>query len=750
MPYNQKYFFEFDTLKTANKATKYYRVVFSKLEDIAYTYDLIELQAANSPFVLTYRSPEDNAFSPIKTSSAEINILYPYDPAAGTPEPDEFLNNTTDTLWLVQLYEMTFNGTVSTLKWQGFLINDVQYEWQDAYYYRLVATDNLAVLKDVKYSDSTEFKCPDYIPLEGVSVKDFLIELVNNTGNTLNYKFAWELYNDTDPITLDILYTSKYIGIDWKTYQPKNIYPILEDLLKTLGCIIYQDNNDATWTILNVAEIGTRTDNEVPYTEYDSTGTLVTTGVIELNSSINTGATDLVWRDKNQIVSFLKPVGNYELAVEYIGKNLLRNYSFQEDDALPDGWQTFGTFANTVETDGQTDFGIAYDTNYLDITASESNLASIDTSNYFYQNIDLENTLVTTSTKNRANNFFSVFVEFKSYCNFSNISSTGEGYNFQVWKDDPVRGVVFYDTTEFSSNRDNGGNWMYGTGADLSRIAVFADGENPYQKVSLLTRGVGLNNLPLTLRLVFLKFRYDFNFSSSGNYKIDETRMCIIPLKYYNTNKFKYIASFNSKFNTVKRQSVFTGGFKGYDWYAVEGALGLKDINDKLYCNNLWDRHWEIHDESSFNYLDAIIGKSIISFYRNISRKFTGNIWGEEISYPKYFEIDSAINKNAPIEIANAFEARVLADIGEVENVLCGTNYLTEYYEVQAKFLMVEATFDYQQSTTNVNLHEDLTSTTETGFTAGFGGFEQSGGVFPQQIGSTTTNFEQDPTDAGG
>jgi hypothetical protein len=747
MPYNQKYFFEFDTLKTANKVTKYYRVVFSKLEDIAYTYDLIELQAANSPFVLTYRSPEDNAFSPIKTSSAEINILYPYDPATGTPEPDEFLNNTTDTLWLVQLYELTSNGAVSALKWQGYLINDVQYEWQDAYYYRLVATDNLAVLKDVKYSDDTEFKCPDYLPLEGVSVKDFIIELVNKTGNTLNYKFAWELYNDSNPITLDILFTSKYIGIDWKTYQPKNIYPVLEDILRTLGCIIYQDNNDATWTILNVAEIGTRTDNEVPYTEYDSTGTFVTTGVIELNSSINKGENDLVWRDKNQIVSFLKPIGSYELAIEYIGKNLLQNYSFQEDDVLPDGWQTFGTFPTTIETDGNTDFGISYDTNYLDITASESNGASLDVTNYFYQNINLENTLVTTSTSNRANNFFSVLVEFKSYCNFSTLSSTGEGYNFQVWKDDPVRGVVFYDTTAFANNIDNGGNWMYGVGADASRIAVFADGENPYQKVTLLTRGIGLNDLPLTLRLVFLKFRYDFSVSSSGTYKIDETRMTIIPTKYKNINKFKYIATQNPKFNTVKQQSIFTGGFKGYDWYAVEGALGLKDINDKLYCNNLWDRHWEIHDESSINYLDSIVAKSIISFYRNISRKFTGNIWGEQISYPKYFEIESATNKNAPIEVANAFEARVLANIGECETVLCGSNYLTEYYELPAKFLMIEASFDYQQSTTSVNLHEDLTSTTETNFTAGFGGFEQGTGVFPQQIGASTTNFEQEPTE---
>lgn len=738
MPYNQKYFFEFDTLKTANKATKYYRVVFSKLEDIAYTYDLIELQAANSPFVLTYRSPEDNAFSPIKTSSAEINILYPYDPATGTPEPDEFLNNTTDTLWLIQLYEMTSNGTVSTLKWQGYLINDVQYEWQDAYYYRMVATDNLAVLKDVKYSDDAEFKFPDYTPTDGITVKDFIIEMVNKTGNTLNYKFAWELYNNTNPITLADLYTSLYTLIDWKTFRPKNIYPVLEDILRTLGCIIYQDNNDATWTILNVAEIGTRTDNEVPYTEYDTTGAFVDTGVIELNSSINKFGNDLVWRDKNQIVSFLKPIGNYDIEIPYEPKNLLQNYSFQEDSGSHPGWDDIGTFSSNVGFGSDTFFGSGFDDYYLSIDSSEANNSSLNISNYFYQAVVLDGTRLVTRS-------FRVLLKFKTNLTLNN-GANGEGYNFQLFLvagNGFTTNNVFYDTEEILANRTNGGQWVITPGnTSLYRTPVFADLQNPYKSITMFTRPVNIGDNIFGVQCRFLKYRYDPSVASSGEYKLDEAFMALNPLQYRYLDKLKFIAYFNPRFSSISRKSIFTGGFQNSDWYVLEGCLGIIDpdslsLETRYYCNNLWDRHWETHDESSHNYLDSIISKSIISFYRNISRKFTGNVWGEQISYPKYFEIEGAINKNAPIEIANAFELRVVADVGEIENVLCGSNYLTEYYQLPAKFLMVEASFDYQQSTTNVNLHEDLTSKIENNFIAGFGGLQFGQGVLPGSYGSS-------------
>lgn len=740
MPYNQKYFFEFDTLKTANKVTKYYRVVFSKLEDIAYTYDLIELQAANSPFVLTYRSPEDNAFSPIKTSSAEINILYPYDPATGTPEPDIFFDSTDETTWSIQLYEMTSNGAVSTLKWQGYLLDsDLQYEWQDAYYYRMIATDNLAVLKDVKYSSFVEFKCPDYAPLEGVSVIDFIIDLVNKAGNTLDYKFAWNLYNNSNLITLANLWTSKYSAIDWSKLSPYDCYKILNDLLVALGCIIYQDNDDATWTILNVAEVGTRTNNEVPYLKYDSAGNYLSDGFIELNSSINTGASDLVWRDKNQIVSLIKPYGSVDFIHPYVMKNLLKNYSFQED-LIHTGWADNGTFTSNVATDAYGTMGITYDKNVLNIGSIESALGPVDVANYFYQNIDLSNTEVVAVNTSE---FWSAYVDFENYLYYSTIVGGIQAYNFQVTfnRTAPLNDV-FYRLDDQASI-DVGGVW---TTFNEARVPVFGTDGAALSKVNLYTRYTKLYDETDTIGLRYLKYRTDTGAGAAG-YSIDSVRFCITPIPYKLMTEIKFKAYKNLKYQRKEIKTIYTGGYYGFDWYVLEGGLGLKDVNDKLYCNNLWDRHYEAHDESSQNYLQAIVAKSILSFYRAASRKFTGNVWGEEISYPKYFSIESAINREANIDILDAFNTRLDNDAAEIENVYCGSDYLAEYNVVNAKFLMVEATFDYQQSTTAVNLHENLTNTIEAGFEAGFAGFTTTpGGILPGSFGSSTQG-QQIPTE---
>jgi hypothetical protein len=735
MPYNDKYFFEFDTLKTANNATKYYRVVFSKLEDIAVTYDLVELTPSNSPFVLSYRSAEDFAFSPIKTSSAEINILYPYDASADVPQPELFFDASDEVSWRIQLYEITSAGTISTLKWQGFLIdNDVQYEWQDAYYYRMTATDNLAVLKDVKYSDVNEFRCPDYAPLEGVSVKDFVIELVNNTGNTLNYKFAWNLYNNGVEITLDALFTSKYSAIDWSKLSPYDCNKVLNDLLISLGCIIYQDNNDATWTILNVAEIGTRTDNEVPYISYDSTGTLITTGVIEFNSSINTGATDLVWRDKNQIVSLKRPLGSVDFIHPYVMKNLLDNYSFQED-LIHSGWADNGTFNSTVGTDAYGVTGITYDKNILSISSSEDIAGSVDVSNYFYQNINLSNTEVINVN---TSDFWSVYLDYESFADYQSALGGSQAYNFQITfnRTAPLNDI-FYDLSEPTSI-DVDGVWT--TWAE-ARIPVWSTDGSALQKVNLYTKYTKLYNETETIGLRYLKYRKPFG--SGGSYAIDSVRLCITPVTYKLVTEIKFKAYKNLKYQKKDFKTIYTGGYNLYDWYVLEGALGLKDINNKLYCNGLWDRHFEVHDESSFNYLQAIVSKSILSFYRGVSRKFTGNIWGEQISYPKYFEIDQAQDLQYIDDILTAYQTRLDNDAADIENTFCGSNYLTEFAGLNSKFLMVEATFDYANSTTSVNLHEDLTSTSESNFEAGFAGFTTSpNGILPGSFGSSTQGQE--------
>jgi hypothetical protein len=731
MVYNDKYFLEFDTLKTADAEIKYYRVLFSKKEDTAITYPLVEMQGSNAPFVLTYRSAEDNAFSPIKTSSAEINIFYPLNAASDIPTPTTFFDATLEYNWRVQLFEITDNGATSTLKWQGFLINsDIQYEWQDAYYYRLTATDNLSVLKGKKYTADNAFRCPTYDPITGIQVKDFIIELVNFAGNLINYKMAWNLYNDTTEIRLDDIYTSKYNGVDWATYQPRNVNDILKNLLESIGAILYLDNNDCSWTVLNVSEVGTRTGNLVPYDLYDYATTYISSGDINLNSSINTGGTDLVWRDTNQIVTLNKPYGRVQFKHKYIPKNLLANYGFGEDLSHTN-WYDVGTFTSTVRTIAYQRTGINYDKNLIDIQSAESNAGSVDISNYFKQDINLYDSPVISALGMA--DFWAIYIEMDTW-QMPQASSVGEGFNYQLVKYRTSQNYTYDFSTQ--AQIDIGGNFQ---SSNTGRIPVFAQ-KSPLVKVKTFTQYFPIENQNPTYSLRFLKYRYDPSTSSNGRYYVDNVRFCITPLMYKTVDELGFIATLYPERATLEKQSYFHGGINDSDWYVFEGALGLKDgATNTFYCNALWNRHFDDHTEENFNYLNAIVAKEILSFYRGISRKMVGNIYGEDISYPKYFEVQGSSSVGIYSDVYGAFEARVLADGGTIEDTTCGSDFLREFYDIPAKFLMVEATFDYRNSTTSVNIHEDLTNTIETNFEAGFGGFTWGNGVFPQQFGSTTT-----------
>ena len=730
MPYNDKYFFNFGNLKQTNQNVLHYKVVLSKLEAVSYTYDLIELQAANSPFVLTYRSPEDNAFSPIKTSSAEINILYPYDPAVGTPEPDDFIGFDRSYQWQVRFYEVTSSGTVETLKWQGYIIdNDIQYEWQDAYYYRMTATDNLAVIKDLKFNDADRLGAPDYNTFDGVTVSQFIQFILNTTGNELNCKFAGALFNNGNEYTLDQLWTSYYAGIDWKNRTPRGNYEILNDLLTALGCIVYLDNNDAKWTVLMINEISNRPNNEVPYVEYDPTFTYVTDGVLQLNSSINVGTTDLIWRDKNQIASYKKPYNYINFLHPYIPKNLSSNYSFQED-LIHTNWEDVGTFATDVKT--ITPLSKQYDRNYLDITTNENTIDPINVTDRIRQTYDF----LDTNIYNAVDELFAIYVNFNTRLAYRGV---GSGYNFQIQNQRVTpTSTIYFDASSPANIAQDGGVWVSATDG---RLPVFANINGTPQNVTCFTKYIKTNYI---VNLNFLSYRTAN--AVAGGYSLDEVIVNITPLGYKNLEQFGYIAGFfgtNFYFTAGKEfKTIFNGGAgNNYDWYIFEGAIGYKETSfNKFVCDRLWDRYQEQHNESTFGALTEITARSVLEFYGRTSRKIVGNVYGNEISYPKYFEVQSAVDRGYLTGIANTFEFRVNADAGFTETSLCGSNYLSEYAVKNADFLMVEATFDYSQATTNVNIHEDNSLNTGQNFEiySGVGGYTYGNGIFPQQYGGTS------------
>jgi hypothetical protein len=418
---------------------------------------------------------------------------------------------------------------------------------------------------------------------------------------------------------------------------------------------------------------------------------------------------------------------------KYIPKNLLANYGFGQDLSHTD-WYDYGTFTSDTQNIAYSKTGINYDKNLVKITSSEpNNSLPVDTSNSFYQNIDIEDSPVVI---NNSNEKFAIYFEMDSWVSCPT-NAVDEGYNYALkMVDIPNSSTYFY---EFSTQADIdvGGTWYRNR---AGRIPVFASASNPYSKVKTFTKYIPVQNSGPTFSVEFLKYRYDLATSSSGEYYIDNVRFCITPLSCKSVQELGFIATLYPERATLTKETYFHGGVQPSDWYVFEGALGLKDgATNTFYCNALWNRHFDDHTELNYNYLNAIVAKEILSFYRGISRKMVGNIYGEEISYPKYFEVQASSSVGIYDDVYGAFVARVEADGGAIETTTCSADFLREFYAIPAKFLMVEATFDYRNSTTSVNIHEDLTNTIETNFEAGFGGFTFGNGVFPQQFGSTTS-----------
>lgn len=252
MAYNHIYNLQFKGLDQLD-SDYYYQVKFEKFEADSQPYDVIELVAAeSSPFVLRYKATKNNIYSPIRSSYADIKCFIPL---GSEVQPSDFFYATDEYSLRVSFYET--NGVTETLKWVGFLLPDVlQYEWQEQYYLQLTATDNLAVLKDVKYTREDYYALYDDTNVDyDITISDFVCRLLKKTGSELNVAFYSQfningtLYNTAN------LKVSEYSSVDWSTFEPKDCYFLLTNLLESLGCMIYQSNKDATWYIVAINDV---------------------------------------------------------------------------------------------------------------------------------------------------------------------------------------------------------------------------------------------------------------------------------------------------------------------------------------------------------------------------------------------------------------------------------------------------------------------------------------------------------------
>lgn len=741
MTYNDKYFFEFATLKTADKAQLSYKVVFSQKEDIPGTYDLVELTPSNSPFVLSYKAAEDFAFSPFRVSSAEINILYPYDANTDVPQPENFFTALDDLSWRVQLYETTDNGGSFQLKWQGFLItSDIQYEWQDAYYYRLTATDNLAVLKDIKYSRDDRFSMTLYDTETGQSLLGFIYEALLYTGNTLDLKIACNLKVQDTVIDFEEIFTSKYAYIDWNTKTPKNIYEVLSKLMRSLGCVLFQDNSDASWTVLNINEIATSTNNEVFFKKYDADG-FIDDGYLSFNSTINFDS-NTVWRDVNQIVTLIRPINTVRFMFPYRPKNLLGNYGFYEDLASPSPWtENFASGTNEVRADNPTGrfssriFPKNYDDYYFHIEANELISAGVTGTTFLGNQFDANGTLFA----------YQKFLHAKFDFQISSLAEEDEGFNFQLYAT-RTSDEVYFDNSDVTVPF---GSWVIASSSTnpAPRIPVFSNG-GKQASFEIITSGLTTNMNAVGIK--FLQFRYN---TTPKFYNLDNIQLNVLTQKHKDLVKTGYFASnsTNQSNELLFDNMMFIGGEDTLDNHVFEDFICVRDSGTpaNLIVSALWNRNWETGTELTYKNFNELALRSIVSFYRAVSRKFTGNVYSDNFDFLQYYAIKGATPTNAVTTIEDTFEEMVMADGGTVENTYCGSDFLAEFYQPNANFLTIEKSIDYRNSTTLVNLHEDFTSVLEPNFYSGIGGsVTEPGGIFGTFTGGAVINPQQ--TSLGG
>lgn len=761
MAYNYKYKMEWVGLKQANGNAYYYRLEFYRKEETEIQYNVIPLTASNTPFILNYNAKSDFVFEPFRYSSAEINFFLK---GGSTVIPEDFFQDIDNKSYKVILKLIDVANNTETSLWSGFLLNDdIEYEYQYDTYLRLTATDNLAILKEYKYSEDNKFSMyTSQDVYTGISIKDFVIRCLNYIGLDLDVKFAFNLYEEEEIRNETNMYISEYACIDWSKKYPYDIEYLLSSLLKSLGLILYQDNRDNTWVILNINEIGTSVNNTVTYRKYDYLGNYIESSNYDISGKINTNIDDFKFSDTNQIVTLRKRYDGVKLKYPFIRKNICQNYSFFKETAgVPDNWSLISTIDAEVK---DILYNYPYDSNVLNISAEDNDANPVDGTMYAEMSFDFSRYKVSQNT-----NFSPVQFLIKFDYQFLNADPI-DGFNVSFYATRPATG----DLITFDEN----GNWSLNSISDKTRnnpvrIPVFNGNQltslstiTKWNSFRVLSKGIYNANFP-ELEIVDLLFRPLRTSSVSGikSYNIDNV---VVNLNIFASDLFlKNISYISSQRYTISEISpsyqtntkIIESKFHIRDEYSaiIEEdciwTLYNDGINDYIQTTNNWTRKWETHTENNYKFLNCLTTSSILSFYRNVGHIIDGNVYAEQtpiiakpFAFPMYLGVGSINNKQASIDVENTFETYVLNDLGTIETTTCDEDFVYEFNRPLSNFFMHEASFDYYTNKTNCNLQEDFTSTDETNFFADLGESERLDNSNMGTIGSNTGDTQVDIT----
>jgi hypothetical protein len=329
MAYNNKY--------KITVATKSGTISNLYLLEDGYTGDIIEYPSIN--LELQYIPKSDDVFEAIMASQLNITIDITDYP---TLMPDFTTLN--DRKYLVKL----FNN--DTLEWQGWAISDsvnVSYT-TGRQELNFNAVDGLGILEKISYpiSATTNLvdlkKCLEYI-LTSLNLIGFPTGL--NVISGISY-FAEGMTNrttntDSDPLNQSYLRITTFLNDNNQSFS---CLQVLNEILKGFGARLFQ--TDGKWYIITPNQFA---QSSYYFTEYDSSGTVLTSGTKSLIGNIEgyTGNTSGLYYVDNSQTKILRKGYNkisYEKDIDY-PNNYITNGNLQTYTGVdPFGWTLNATF----------------------------------------------------------------------------------------------------------------------------------------------------------------------------------------------------------------------------------------------------------------------------------------------------------------------------------------------------------------------------------------------------------------------
>jgi len=312
------------------------------LED-GYSGSLIEYPAVS--LQIQYLPKSDDIFEPIYASQLNV-ILDVTDDLTNMPD----FTTLNDRKYLCQLYYNT------TLEWQGWALSDyVQFSYTTGRKnLAFNAIDGLGMLERIPYPLPT-----NYTLVNRITCLSYLQTALASVGYTLNVIsgisfFSSGMLNRGNGAQYEPLKQSylNYASVVDDNQTPYNCLQVISNIAKAYGSRLFQAQGK--WYIVPLTEFA---QSSYYFTEYNSSGTVVTSGTKSLTSQIQgyTGNTSgLFFVDNSQFKILRKGYNKirFEKQIEY-PNNYITNWTLKNYTVIsPTQGDAFG-WTERRETDGQ-------------------------------------------------------------------------------------------------------------------------------------------------------------------------------------------------------------------------------------------------------------------------------------------------------------------------------------------------------------------------------------------------------------